>query len=125
MTEEEKLIARLAGALGGATATALAGELVRLGTAQAVLELLDELQEVSPKATQGAIEALPELDRRCGLAEIVSWLDLGVALAGSSGAAALKYFKESPLFLGSVESVPARRQVLALAMELTEDDPQH
>ncbi|MGH7235786.1 MAG: nitric oxide reductase activation protein NorD, partial [Nitrospiraceae bacterium] len=51
--------------------------------------------------------------------------DLGVALAVSSGAAAMKYFKESPLFLGSVESVPARRQVLALAMELTEDDPQH
>ncbi|MGH7252959.1 MAG: hypothetical protein ACREIE_04070, partial [Nitrospiraceae bacterium] len=125
MTEEEKLIARLAGALGGATSTGLAGELVRLGTAPAVLELLDELQKASPKAAQGAIEALPELHRRCGLVEIVSWLDLGVALAGSSGAAALKYFKESPLFLGSVESVPARRQVLALAMELTEDDPQH
>ena len=122
---EHKLSARLAGALDGATATALAGEMVRLGATQAVLELLDELQEASPKAGQGAIEALPELHRRCGLAEIVSWLDLGVALAGSSGAAALKYFKESPLFLGSVESVAARRQIMALAMDLAENDPQH
>ena len=122
---EHKLSARLAGALDGATATALTGEMVRLGSTQAVLELLDELQEASPKAAQGAIEALPELHRRCGLAEIVSWLDLGVALAGSSGAAALKYFKESPLFLGSVESVAARRQVMALALDLAENDPQH
>jgi len=122
---EHKLSARLAGALDGATATALTGEMVRLGSTQAVLELLDELQEASPKAAQGAIEALPELHHRCGLAEIVSWLDLGVALAGSSGAAALKYFKESPLFLGSVESVAARRQVMALALDLAENDPQH
>jgi nitric oxide reductase NorD protein len=124
MTPEERLIGRLAGALDGATATALIGELVRLGTTQAVLELLDELQEASPKAAQGAIAGLPELHRRCGLAETVPWLDLGVALAGSSGAAALKYFKESPLFLGSVESVPSRRQVMALAMDLAENDPQ-
>ena len=122
---EHKLIARLAGALDGATATALTGEMVRLGSTQAVLELLDELQEASPKAAQGAIEALPELHHRCGLAEIVSWLDLGVALAGSSGAAALKYFKGSPLLLGSVESVPSRRQVMRLAMDLAENDPQH
>ncbi|MBI4400825.1 MAG: VWA domain-containing protein [Nitrospirae bacterium] len=127
MTQEDKLIARLAGSLTRAVATELVAQLVQAAgeaeTVAAVLALLDELEEASPKAAQGAVEALPELQRRDGLAEVVSWLDLGVALAQSSGAAAMKYFKESPLILGLIESGPARRRVLALALELADSDP--
>ena len=43
---------------------------------------------------EAAVEALPELHRRAGCSQLVSWLDVGVALAESSGATALKYFKD-------------------------------
>ncbi len=122
MTPQETLVARLAAALGEALARELAGEMDRAGQTAAALALLDELREVSAKAAQSAIEALPELLRRAGLADVVAWLDLGVALAESSGAASLKYFKDGPLVLGLLE--PAlRRATLALALELAEDDP--
>ena len=96
MTPEEKLIALL----GESMDRAQAGELVdalakgvdRPRAVAALVELLDELQGLSAKAARLAIEALPELKQRGGLADAVSWLDLGVALAGSSGAAAMKYF---------------------------------
>ena len=118
----EQLTARLTQGLGQAAAAQLAGEMERVGQAAAVLALLDELREVSAKAAAGAIETLPELQRRGGLSDVVAWLDLGVALAESSGAAALKYWKDSPLVLGLLE--PARRgSVLSLALELAEDDP--
>jgi hypothetical protein len=118
----EQLAARLTQELGQAAASRLAGDIARTGTAAAVLALLDELREVSAKAAAGAIEALPELQRRGCLADVTAWLDLGVALAESSGAAALKYWKDSPLALGLLE--PARRgSALSLALELAEDDP--
>ncbi len=88
----------------------------------AVLTLLDELEQVSPKAARGALEALPELDRRVGLWLVRSWLDLGVALAESSGATALKYFKDSPLILGVIESPEARAAVLAIGIEMADQD---
>lgn len=122
MTPQEALSDRLTDALGEATARALAGEIERAGRAAAVLALLDELRDVSAKASVGASEALPELQRRSGLADVVAWLDLGVALAESSGAAALKYWKDSPLVLGLLD--PAMRgAALSLALELAEDDP--
>ncbi len=122
MNTEETLIARLADALGEAPARELAGEMERAGQTVAVLALLGELREVSAKAEAGAVETLPELQRRGGLSDVVAWLDLGVALAESSGAAALKYWKDSPLVLGLLE--PAMRgSVLSLALELAEDDP--
>ncbi|MGH7230441.1 MAG: nitric oxide reductase activation protein NorD [Nitrospiraceae bacterium] len=123
----DKLMDRLVGPLDRSVASDLAGTLTRMAgetnTGLAVLALLDELQDLSRKITQGAIEALPELQRRGALAEVVSWLDLGVALAGSSGAAAMKYFKESPLILGVIEPAPCRRTVLTVALELAESDP--
>ena len=100
---QNALIDRLTGELGAATAEALVARLtgtaVQPDTAAVVLTLLDELEEVSAKAACAAIEALPELDRRAGLSQVMSWLDLGVALAESSGATALKYFKDSPIRL--------------------------
>ena len=117
------LIVRLAGELGQATAVSLATRIVQAGVQPAaVLNLLDELEEVSSKATRAAIEALPELDRRVGLAQVISWLDLGVALAESSGATALKYFKDSPLILGIIERSDARTAVLAIGLEMAEQD---
>ncbi len=122
MTPEDKLIVRLTDALGKASACVLAGEIERAGRAAAALALLDELREASVKSEQFAVETLPELQRRGGLPDVAAWLDLGVALAESSGAAALKYFKDSPLVLGLLE--PALRgSVLSLALELAEDDP--
>lgn len=88
----------------------------------ALLVLLNELQEVSGKAARAASDALPELDRRGAMPAVVPWLDLGLALAERSGAAALKYFKESPLLLGLVEAPTQRETVLAIALELVEDD---
>jgi len=118
----EQLTARLTEGLGQAAASQLAGGMERAGHTASALALLDELRDVSVKAVQSAIEALPELQRRGGLSDVVAWLDLGVALAESSGAAALRYFKDSPLVLGLLE--PAMRgSVLALAVELAEDDP--
>ncbi|WP_447974385.1 VWA domain-containing protein [Nitrospira sp. Kam-Ns4a] len=125
MTPDEQLTARLASSLGRAEAAALTAELARAAGPQAlaaVLALLDELAEASPKAAGAALAALPELARHGGLDVVVPWLDLGVALAGSSGAAALRYFKESPAGLALIAPPPARRTALALALELAEHD---
>lgn len=120
------LIDRLAGELGAATAevlvTRLAGAAGQPNTAAAVLTLLEELEKVSAKAACAAIEALPELERRAGLSQVASWLDLGVALAESSGATALKYFKDSPLIIGLIEQADARAAVLAIGLEMADQD---
>lgn len=125
MTYAEELAERLAEVLGQKTASALVAALGRAEDAKAVpavLELLEELGEASSKAAQAAVEALPELQSRQALDTVVPWLDLGVTLAASSGAAALKYFKESPLILGVMDSAAARRRALAVALELADGD---
>ena len=119
----EQLTHRLADELGLSTALALVarleGSAVQLVQ---VLELLIELEAVSTKIACAAINALPELDRRAGCSQVVSWLDLGVALAESSGATALKYFKDSPLLLGVIEDSGQRHSVLSVGLELAEQD---
>ncbi len=127
MSEQDKLIARLARHVGQSAAVDLVEAMVQ-ATGQpdapaTVIELHDELQEASSKAAQGAMEALPELRRRGALTIVVPWLDLGVALAGSSGAAAMKYFKESPLILGLIQPEATRARVMTLALELADSDP--
>ncbi len=120
---QDRLISRLADEIGRAAAMPLVARLDRKAEQPAaMLALLDELEEVSAKAARAAIEALPELDRRAGLSLVVSWLDLAVALAESSGATALKYFKDSPLILGLIEQADARVAVLAIGLELAEQD---
>jgi len=86
------------------------------------LLLLDELTEISPKVSRAAIESFPDLQQRGRLSDAVAWLDLGIALAESSGAIGLKYFKESPLVLGLIELPSARSLVLKTALELAEQD---
>src|SRR5262249_19661650 len=122
-TVSDRLLNRLADELGSATAARLVERLVQSGTSlSATLVLLHELQEVSPKAARAAIEALPELDRRAGFSHVSPWLDLGVALAESSGATALKYFKDSPLILGVIERVDSQLAALMAGLELAEHD---
>lgn len=120
---QEQLMRRLAGELGEATALQLAARLAQgSGRPAALLTLLDELEDLSAKAAGAALAALPELDRRAGLTHLLAWLDLGVALAGSSGATALRYFKDSPLILGVIGRPDAQATVLAMGLEMAEQD---
>lgn len=118
----ERLARELESAVSEALVVRLTESADRSDTVAAVLTLLDELEDVSAKAARAAIEALPELDRRAGLSHLIPWLDLGIALAESSGATALKYFKDSPLILGLIEQPDARTAVLAMGLELADQD---
>lgn len=121
---QDRLISRLGGELGSTTAASLVPRIVQAEIQPlALLNLLDELEHVSAKAMRAAIEALPELDRRAGLSQVISWLDLGIALAESSGATALRYFKDSPLILGIIEQTEAQAAILAVGLEMAEQDP--
>ena len=117
-----ELTNRLSGDLGQASAEQLVAQVHALGgkpePVAAVLSLLEELAEVSEKVGRAAVEALPELARRAGLAPVVPWLNLGIVLVESSGASALKYFKESPRILGVVEQPEARIAILSVGAEL-------
>ncbi len=123
---QKALIQRLARELGDEAAAVLVARAAEsVGQPEAVPHiacLLDELEELSAKAAHGAIEAIPELDRRAGLSEIILWLDLGIALAESSGATAIRYFKYSPLILGLIERTEARTEVLGIGLELADRD---
>ncbi|TAJ22353.1 MAG: VWA domain-containing protein [Nitrospirae bacterium] len=119
---DDRLLAHMAEVLDRSVATDLVTRLIQAGTATAVLALLEELKDASPKATAAALEALPELLRRGAWESVVSWLDLAVALAESSGATALRYVKESPLVLGLFESASTRERALGLALELADRD---
>jgi nitric oxide reductase activation protein len=122
----QQLIDKLAEELGPATAQHLVARLVETAEkpnqVEGVLLLLDELEEISSKVACAAIEAFPNLQQRGRLGDAVAWLDLGIALAESSGAIGLKFFKESPLVLGLIESPSARSVVLNTALELAEQD---
>ena len=122
----KQLIATLAEELGPATAQHLVSRLVEAAAkpnqVEGVLLLLDELIEVSPKVARAAIESFLDLQQRDRLSDAVAWLDLGIALAESSGAIGIKFFKESPLVLGLIESPLIRSLVLKTALELAEQN---
>ena len=122
----QQLIAKLAEELGPVMAQHLASRLAEAtgkpNQMEGVSLLLDELTEVSPKVVRAAIESLPDLHQRGLLCDAVAWLDLGIALAESSGAIGLKYFKESPLILGLIEESSVRSLVLNTALDLAEQD---
>ena len=122
----QQLITKLAEELGPAMAQHLVSRLSeateKSNQVEGVLLLLDELTEVSQKVVRAAIEAFPDLQQRGRLSDAVAWLDLGIALAESSGAIGLKYFKESPTVLGLIEPPSARSLVLETALELVEQD---
>ncbi|MFO0701339.1 MAG: VWA domain-containing protein [Nitrospira sp.] len=118
----DRLASELGSTVAETLATRLAQETGKVDQSAQILTLLDELEELSAKAACAAVGALPELDRRSGLSHVLLWLDLGVALTESSGASALKYFKESPLVLGLIEQPEARSEVLTIGLEIAEQD---
>ena len=122
----KQLIAKLAEELGPATAqhlvSYLADSTAKPNQVEGVLVLLDELYEASAKVARAAIDSFPDLQQRGRLSDAVAWLDLGIALAESSGAIGLKFFKESPLVLGLIEQPSVRSLVLKTALELAEQD---
>ena len=113
----QQLLDLLADQLGpdsaAAVVTGIAESARRADMVDGVLVLLEELTDEAPKAARAASDALVDLHRRGLLAEVLSWLDLGVALAADSGALALRFFKESPLLLGLLE--PSQRSVVLTA----------
>ncbi len=117
-----ELVAWLAKDLEASTAERLVTALPHSVKIQGILLLMGELSEVSPKVVRAAIQTLPELHQRERLSDVVSWLEVCLALAESSGASALKYLKESPLLLGVVKQAEARTSILATALELAEQD---
>ena len=123
---KEKLYKLLSPSLGPAEAEqlvdGLSQSLDRTDGLQAVLVLLGELKDLSAKAAEAAIEALPEVQRRGVLGETVQWLDLGLAFAHASGAATLRYIRESPLLISLIEPASVRQVVLATTLELVEED---
>ncbi|MHC9061939.1 nitric oxide reductase activation protein NorD [Nitrospira sp. CMX1] len=118
----DRLVAELRPAVAETLVTRLAQETGKADASAQVLTLLDELSDLSEKAVCAAMTALPELDRKGGLSHVVLWLDLGIALTESSGASALKYFKESPLVLGLIDSVDVRTEVLTIGLDMAEED---
>lgn len=115
-----QLLDVLSSRLEQATADGLVATLARMGLTVPVLELFSELRDISTKVAHEAIDALPEFQRRCGLEAIVGWLDVGISLAESSGATGLKYFKESPLLLGVLDSATHRTHVLTLTLKMAD-----
>ena len=102
------------------TAEGLFAQLAEARNQDLVLELLDELREISNKVQNEAVSSLGEVGRRGCLASVVPWLDLGITLAQASGALGLRYFKESPIILGLFDEACSRDELLAHVLELAD-----
>ena len=120
MSLADRLTTILSGHLDRKTTESLISALMASGKAPQVVELLEELKTSSTKLSAVAVETLPEFLRRCDPHTVVPWLDLAVGLAAASGATTLKYFRESPLILGVVDSPDRRQRILAAALELAD-----
>src|SRR5437867_3249427 len=118
---ENKLTAFLEADLERMAAAELAGRLVGIGHAAAALELLTELREASRKVASAAVEALPEVVTLLPGEAVATWIDLAVSLNEQSGAASIKFCKESPGLVRAMGTATAG-SALALALELAEQD---
>ena len=120
---QQQLCDQLVAQLGQNSAKAVVNAIMRQETrhdaVDGVLVLLEELTEQAPKAAKSAVDALAEMQRREVLADVLPWLDLGVAIAGDSGALALRFFKESPLLLSLLDPLK-RKVVLDTGLELAD-----
>src|SRR5437867_956510 len=114
-------MALLADDLDQTAAATLAGRLAEVGQAAAALELLTELREGSRKVASAAVEALPEVAALLPGEAVVTWIDLAVSLNEQSGAASIKFCKESPGLVRAMGAATAG-SALALALELAEQD---
>ncbi|RMH05103.1 MAG: hypothetical protein D6704_10030 [Nitrospirae bacterium] len=90
------------------------------GVADQAAELWEELYARSERLAIRALDALPDVLRRCGEDLLVPWLDLAVSLAASSGATTMKYLRESPWLLGMMETVADRQAAVHYALELAD-----
>ena len=117
----DKLTAFLADDLERMAAAKLAGQLAEVGRAAAALELLTELREGSRKVASAVVEALPAVVALLPGEAVVTWIDLAVSLNVQSGAASIKFCKESPGLLRALEAATAG-PALAMALELAEQD---
>ncbi len=118
----QPLQAALADRLSADDAQSVLTALLTAGVAARVSDLLTELHECSAKIAGQAIDALPEMVRRCGPETVAAWMDLAIALAGRSGAVSMKYLRESPRLLGALDSSALRRDVLTTTLELADSD---
>lgn len=122
MNPEQQLLERLSERLSHDEAGAVVGALRRAGEVTTVAELFDELADASERVCSDAVQALGAAQRRAGLALTVPWLDLGVAITRMSGAAGLRYVRESPRLLEDLGGGPDAARVLQVALELAESD---
>src|SRR5512141_1883276 len=90
----DQLAVQLGQNMAVAVVNAIMAQVTRHDAVDGVLVLLDELTEQAPKAARSAVDALAEMQRREVLADVLLWLDLGVAISADSGALALRFFKE-------------------------------
>lgn len=107
--------------LGGPEAQALAERLGAFGAGPGMLILLGELQDNSRKAAAAAMASLPIIMDLLTDREMISWVDLAVALSERSGATGLKYCKESVEILRAVPP-QGRGAALTMALELADQD---
>src|SRR5437879_6649212 len=116
-----KVTAFLEAELERMAAAELAGRLVGIGQGAAALELLTELRDASRKVASAAVEALPEVAALLPGETVAAWIELAISLNEQSGAASIKFCKESPVILRAMETAVAG-PALAMALELAEQD---
>ena len=86
-----------------------------------LLELLEELDSHSTKATLAALRSWQSAQNHLSPSEMVSWIDLGVALAPQSSVTAVKYFRDSAPWLAPLSS-KEKQVVLELALEFCDEN---
>lgn len=114
--------AQLAGRLKSGDVRTVSASLLEAGAADQVWELIVELQERSAKLSREAIDVLPEMVERCEPEIMITWMDVVVTLAWTSGAMTLKFLKESPRLLGVLDCVALRRRVLNATLDVADSD---
>ncbi|HBP89741.1 MAG TPA: hypothetical protein DD706_18805, partial [Nitrospiraceae bacterium] len=119
-TPKDEFQVLLVDRLDAATAQDLDEQLREPHLRAPVLELLNELKEISSKIQGEAVWALGEVNRRGCLDSAIPWLDLGITFAQASGALGLRYFKESPMILGFLEKESNRDELLGQVLELAD-----
>ncbi len=122
MNSEPKLLERLTERLNQDEAEAVVRALGQAGEVATLSELFDELADASERVCSDAAQALGTLHHHAGLTLAVPWLDLAVAITRTSGAAGLRYVRESPQLLEGLGGGPEAARVLQVALELAESD---
>lgn len=121
MNVDEELQALLQDQLDARSVQEVQSALASTGRSEPVLNLLRELGDISLKVQSEAVRALGELAREKDLSCVVTWLDLGITLAQTSGALALRFFKESPVVLRFLASGSRTNELLGQVLELADE----